>query len=317
MIQNYNPKFSILIPAFKSRYFRECLESIISQTYSNFEIIVVNDASPENIQGIINELSDFRIKYYENKINCGAYRVVDNWNKCLSYSSGDYILCMGDDDKLKPNCLDEYVRLINKYPDVKVFHALTEIIDEDGFITDIQESRPECETVYSMLYGRWRHRRIQFIGDWLFESNSLKQMNGFYFLPNAWGSDDMTATILSYEKGIVNSQIPLFQYRINRLTISKRGNDIEKIKAIKTSGEIYSDLLKTKNQNLSSNEAIYHDLCKRYLDTYINKRIEGQLYYYFKNRGHFLSLYLLLREKKNLGITFKIIVKSWIKSLSI
>ena len=109
-----NITFSILIPAYKSMFIKECIQSILNQTYTNYEIIVVNDASPENIDSIISEIHDDRVKYFKNKFNCGAVNVVDNWNICLKHASGEYVICMGDDDKLLPNCLEEYYNLINQ-----------------------------------------------------------------------------------------------------------------------------------------------------------------------------------------------------------
>lgn len=125
-------KFSILIPAYKKAYLQECIDSILRQTYECFELIIVDDASPEDLYSIVSLYSDPRIKYYRNEKNCGAANVVDNWNICLGYATGDYAICMGDDDKFLPNCLEEYVRLIAKYPGIGLLHGWTEIIDENS-----------------------------------------------------------------------------------------------------------------------------------------------------------------------------------------
>ena len=100
-------KFSITIPAFKARFLKECIESILVQTYDNYELIIVNDASPEDLDSIVSSFEDSRIRYYKNEIGFGGYNVVLNWNKCLDYCTGDYMICMGDDDKLLPCCLEE------------------------------------------------------------------------------------------------------------------------------------------------------------------------------------------------------------------
>lgn len=167
-------KFSILIPAYKQQYLQECIESILAQTYRDFEIVVVNDASPEDLNSIVNSFTDSRIRYYINDKNCGAVNVVDNWNICLKYALGEYIICMGDDDKLLPRCLEEYNKLIECYPGLGVYHAWTEIIDENSNVIRMQEARPEREGVYSMIWGRW-NGRTQYIGDFLFERKLLKK----------------------------------------------------------------------------------------------------------------------------------------------
>ena len=223
-------KFSITIPAFKRAFLHEAIESCLAQTYEDFELIIVDDASPEDLKSVVDQFDDKRIRFYRNEKNCGALNVVDNWNKCLAYAKGDYVICMGDDDKLLPNCLEEYARLIEKYPDLDIYHGMTEIIDENGNVTNMQEARPEREGMYSMISGRLRNSRLQYIGDWLFKRTALEQLNGYVNMPMAWGSDDLTAYTIAKNKGVANTQIPVFQYRISSLTISNSGHYREKAK---------------------------------------------------------------------------------------
>ena len=239
-------RFSILIPAYKQKYLQECIQSIINQTYKDFEIIIVNDASPENIDIIVKSFNDFRIKYYVNENNCGAINVVDNWNICLKYAIGEYVICMGDDDKLLPNCLEEYNKLIKQFPNLDIYHGWTEIINENSQVIALQEARPLYENVYSMIWHRW-NGRIQFIGDFLFKTSSLRKYGGFYKLPLAWASDDITSFIVANNYGIANSQVPIFQYRRNAQTISNTGNAQIKLEAINLEESWYDNFFKTNN----------------------------------------------------------------------
>ena len=223
-------KFSITIPAYKQKYLYEAIESCLAQTYKDFELIIVDDASPEDLKSVVDRFQDSRIRYYRNEKNCGALHVVDNWNICLGYAQGDYVICMGDDDRLLPNSLEEYSKLIDKYPGLDIYHGMTEIIDENGNVTNIQEARPEREGMYSMISGRLRNSRLQYIGDWLFKRTALEQQNGYVNMPMAWGSDDLTAYTIAKNKGVANTQIPVFQYRISSLTISNSGHYREKSK---------------------------------------------------------------------------------------
>lgn len=223
-------KFSITIPAFKRAFLYEAIESCLAQTYEDFELIIVDDASPEDLKSVVDRFQDSRIRYYRNEKNCGALNVVDNWNISLGYVTGDYVICMGDDDRLLPNCLEEYSKLIEKYPDLDIYHGMTEIIDENSNVTNMQEARPEREGMYSMISGRLRNSRLQYIGDWLFKRTALEQQNGYVNMPMAWGSDDLTAYVLAKDKGVANTQMPVFQYRISSLTISNSGHYREKAK---------------------------------------------------------------------------------------
>lgn len=240
-------KFSILIPAYKSRFLKECIESVLAQTYTNFELIIINDASPEDLTSVVQSFSDPRIRYYVNEKNCGAIHVVDNWNKCLEHATGDYVLCMGDDDRLLPHCLEEYGKLIKAYPGLGVYHGWTEIIDEHSQVVRMQEARPLRESVYSMIWHRW-HGRVQYIGDFLFDTKLLRHNGGFYKMPMAWGSDDISAYIAAESKGIANTQVPVFQYRVNSQTITKTGRTDIKIEAVNQEEEWYKCFLRNRPQ---------------------------------------------------------------------
>lgn len=72
MQQSEKYLFSITVPAFKAQYLAECIDSILTQTYSCFELIIVNDASPQNLDKIISQYHDERIRYFKNEKNCGA-----------------------------------------------------------------------------------------------------------------------------------------------------------------------------------------------------------------------------------------------------
>ncbi len=215
-------KFSITIPAYKSHFLNEAVRSVVSQTYPDWELIIVDDCSPEDLHSIVEPfLTDNRIQYHRNKQNFGAVNVVDNWNKCLSYCTGDYVICMGDDDRLQSCCLEEYKKLIEKYPALNVYHTRTEIIDEKGKVIALQESRPEWESAISLLWHRWADRDLQFMGDFCLRTSFLKGIGGYFKLPLAWGTDDATSFIAAQENGIANTQVFCFQYRESPYTISR------------------------------------------------------------------------------------------------
>lgn len=307
-------KFSITIPAYKCAYLRECINSILTQTYTDFELIIVNDASPEDLDSIINLYSDSRIRYYKNKKNCGAIDVVDNWNICLSYATGDYVICMGDDDMLAPNCLEEYDKLIRKYPLKKVFHAWTEIIDEKSEVIRIQEARPEEECVYSMVLRRWNGCE-QFIGDFLFDTNYLKEKGGFYKLPLAWSSDDISAIIAAREYGVANTQTPVFKYRVNSQTISiSSKNQKIKIKALSLAENWYYHFLKEKPIDSSIINLTYWKMVNnKFRKAMQLKKIE-QLIKDFRSGHRIYKVIYWIANKKDYNINIQMILYSYFRS---
>jgi len=231
--------FSIVIPAYKSRFLKECIDSVLAQTYPRFEVIVVNDASPEDIDSVLQGYSDPRIRYYHNENNIGAINVVDNWNVGLACAKGEYIICMGDDDKLLPNCLQTYIEIINSHPGIGLIHGWTEIIDENSTVIELTTHRCEIESAASLAWHRWYSYLSQFIGDFCFESTYLKEHGGFYKLPMAWGSDDISAIICAMKNGVANTQTPVFQYRRSPHTISNTGGIRYKLEAINLEEQWY------------------------------------------------------------------------------
>lgn len=226
------PYFSVTIPAYKPQFLEEAINSILAQTYDYFELIIVDDCSPYDIKSVVKQYKDNRIRYYRNEKNCGAINVVDNWNMCLSYAKGDYVICMGDDDRLLPVCLEEYAKLIKKYPGIGLVHGWTQIIDEESKVFHLTTHRCEYETAMSHVWHRWNAYTFQYIGDFCFHTEWLRKQGGFYKIPLAWGSDNISAVIGATKNGVANTQVPVFQYRRNRYTISSTGNIDIKMKAI-------------------------------------------------------------------------------------
>lgn len=224
--------FSITVPAYKSAFLAQCINSVLTQIYTEFELIIVNDNSPEDLDTIVYSFTDARIRYFKNEVGYGAEHVVGNWNKCLEYAKGDFIICMGDDDRLKPNFLSDLYHLIQKYPDLDAYYSRTEIINECSEVVRILDPRPERESVYEMI--QWRKEgRSMFIGDYCYRTSVLRERGGFYDLPFAWGSDAITAYMMAGKKGIANTANAGFQYRVNSRTISSSTSNVEgKMEAI-------------------------------------------------------------------------------------
>lgn len=120
---NGSVSFSFVMPAFKAKYLHMSIESIINQSYRDFELIVVNDASPEDIMSIVDSFPDRRIIYKENASNLGGTDLVANWNHCITFAHNDYIVLATDDDTFEPDFLLEATQLIEKYPDVHLIRS--------------------------------------------------------------------------------------------------------------------------------------------------------------------------------------------------
>ena len=303
-------KFSVTIPAYKDRYLKETIDSVLAQTYQNYEVVIVNDASPYDLDSIVSQYDDPRIRYFKNEKNCGARDVVDNWNICLSHATGDYLICMGDDDNLTPRCLQDFANLIEKYPDLDLYHARSEIIDDDSNYVTTLELRPEWESVYSLMYNP----RNTHLGDWLFKTETLRKNGGFYKLPYGWQSDDISAFMAAASHGVANTQEVGFQYRGNGLSISHDLTCIEdKIEAVRHSIKWRLDFVANQQPD---NEEDHHliELIKRDALKQGNQDVDDMIE--FDIRKHFWSrswFWLLHRNKH--GISLKRYLRCVLKTI--
>ncbi|HTE24832.1 glycosyltransferase family 2 protein [Flavitalea sp.] len=114
-----SPKVSILIPTYNyAHYIGEAIESALNQTYTDFELIIIDDQSKDNTDEVVaGYLTDPRIKYYKNKINLG---LAANFNEALKYASGEYIKYLLADDLFHPTLLEKMVPVMDQYPNVSL-----------------------------------------------------------------------------------------------------------------------------------------------------------------------------------------------------
>lgn len=116
MENNFKLKFSILIPTHKGAgLIKETLGSILSQNFDNYEIIIQEDASGDNIEDVIKNYNDYRIKFFRNEKNLG-YSI--NLEEGRKHCTGDIIYLMGQDDILSENALINTYNIFIKYDDV-------------------------------------------------------------------------------------------------------------------------------------------------------------------------------------------------------
>lgn len=128
-----SPKVSILIPTYNyGHHIDEAIQSALNQTYTDFEMVIVDDQSTDNTDEVVAKyLNDKRIRYYKNPVNLG---LVENFNRCLSYAKGEYIKFLLADDKFEPSLLEKFVQIMEKYPNVSLVTS-----NRDMFGTEIKK----------------------------------------------------------------------------------------------------------------------------------------------------------------------------------
>lgn len=129
---NNTPLISIVIPAYNAeKTIRKTVESVLSQTYKNFELIIVDDNSKDKTVLIIKNFTDERITLHLNKNNLGFE---GNWNKALSKARGKYIKLLPDDDIILPKALKLQMEVLEKYSNIILVGSKRNIINEQDKI---------------------------------------------------------------------------------------------------------------------------------------------------------------------------------------
>lgn len=226
------PKVSIAIPAYKATFLKEAINSVLSQTFQDLELIIVNDKSPEDLTSIVGSFKDSRIIYYINPINIGGKDPVANWNKCLSYAQGEFFALLCDDDLYEPMFIEEMLALAEKYPQTNVFRSRVKIIDSHGKTKDVYPSSPEFETMENYMLDKECGYRRQTISEFLYRREHMIKVGGYYPFPKAWCADDASCFRFSKEGGIASSIKFLVSFRMSGINISDSNKDVvEKIRA--------------------------------------------------------------------------------------
>src|SRR5690554_5849112 len=123
------PKFSVVIAVYnKEKYLAKTLQSILDQTFTDFEIVIINDGSTDGSEAIIKSFNDKRIHYYAQE-NQGAAAAR---NTAIAKATAPLIALLDADDYWFPFYLEEQNRLIDKYPEAFVFATAQEIISKNN-----------------------------------------------------------------------------------------------------------------------------------------------------------------------------------------
>ena len=230
-------RFSFVIPAYKSEYLQVAIDSILQQTYIDFELIIVDDASPYHLESIVNQYNDNRIVFHRNENNIGGKNLVSNWNKCIKYAKGEYVILASDDDIYSPFFLQQVDERIKDYPDVDIIRSRVNRIDSDGIITDIEQIyKPFMPFSEFVFY--WSKGIINCIANYAFKRTALLDAGGFVDMPCAWYSDDITILNMSVN-GIATTDDALFYFRTSDKSISWTFNKETIRKKWKANGMFY------------------------------------------------------------------------------
>lgn len=245
------PLVSVIMPVFNSeKYLDEAILSILNQTYSNFEFIIINDGSTDNSLDIIKRFAvqDKRINYISRE-NRG---LVFSLNEGISYSKGKYIVRMDSDDISLPTRIEKQVNLMEKNPHIGVCGTSVESFDNNLnkrlSLKKTNSSYLKAQLVFSPCFA---HPSV-IIRKSLLLDNNIRYDESFKNIEDY----DLWAKV-SDLADFSNIREVLLRYRVLETSITRTANN-DRAQRYQTSKRIFDYFLKDLNLNNSSIESEIH-----------------------------------------------------------
>lgn len=161
-----NMKVSIGLPVFNGENFlKQAIDSILSQTYEDLELIISDNASTDNTSKIVKSYNDPRIRYYRNDTNKGA---AWNYNRVFELAKGEYFKWAAHDDVLAPEFLQVCIEALEQNPAAVLSYPRVQIIDEQGKFIKNLTIRPKTHVAQP-------HRRF---AELVLKPNNCRQVFG-------------------------------------------------------------------------------------------------------------------------------------------
>lgn len=209
------PRVSVVTPVYNGeKHIATCIQSVLAQTYSNFEYLIINNCSTDGTLAIANEYArrDSRIRVISNP---SLLNVVDSHNKAFAEAppANKYIKILGADDWLFPNCLAEMVELAEAHPTIGMVTSYVLVgsrVSWDGlpFPSNFVKGRDICRM-------RLLDRLLVFGGPSasLLRTGAVKEQLPFYTVGNYHGDNDAYMRLLQrYDFGFVH-QVLSYNHR--------------------------------------------------------------------------------------------------------
>lgn len=147
-----NDLVSIIMPSYNTaNYIGDSVQSVINQTYKNWELLIVDDCSEDNTDEVVSMFVDERIKYLKNSSNCGAAVCR---NRALREAKGKWIAFLDSDDLWLPDKLEMQIDFMEKH-NYHFSYTKYEEINADGINSKTVVSGPKCITKSGMFDFCW------------------------------------------------------------------------------------------------------------------------------------------------------------------
>jgi len=202
------------MPAYNcEKFVAQAIESILSQTYSHFELLIADDASTDRTRKVIDGFKDSRIRAFHNDANLGYLKT---WNKLIEKATGEYITFMDGDDYSAPNRVELLFNAFVKDPELGVCGSNYVRVNEDGVETFRSNFSLEHHAVFDGMPEQY-----ELIGSAVMIKKEVIEKTGIYHeFFDRIGSEDHYWLYLALEKfRYKNLSEHLYFYRFNENSV--------------------------------------------------------------------------------------------------
>ena len=248
---------AIVIPAYKSAYLSNALESICSQTCKDFNLYIGDDNSPEDLQSIVKKWSIDRCFYHKFDENLGGKNLVAHWNRCISLiQDEEWVWLFSDDDIMGQNCVEKFYETLSVDDSYDLYHFDVVPIDAKG--EKLYNKRFQKKKYPRLLESKeYVRKRLQFqinsfVVEYIFRRKTFEVCGEFQAFDMAWGADDATWAKISLNKGIYTIENAFVYWRFSGVNITS----VESALVMKRKGGAVVNLL-------SFYDSLYNDFHMR------------------------------------------------------
>lgn len=158
-------RVSVIIPTYnQDSYISEAIDSVLNQTYQDFEIVITNDGSTDQTLQIIKEKKDPRIRYFSFDQNQGVSIAA---NHCICQATGEFIAILDSDNIFLPDKLEKQVNFLDKNSEFDAVFTHAIIIDKNG------NHHQGKESSFQQLFAQENKNRFQWLNSFFYSDNSL------------------------------------------------------------------------------------------------------------------------------------------------
>ncbi|AUB83460.1 glycosyltransferase family 2 protein [Candidatus Thiodictyon syntrophicum] len=228
MKREHGGDLTIVIPAFRAEYLHNALRSLCGQTCGDFCLLVADDASPDDIAGVIQAEGDsLALRYVRFDDNLGGHELTAQWDRATRLVQTSWVLLMGDDDELDPDLVAYFYRALEQTgAGFDLYRFNTRRIDGAGVVQAVNSEHPLLESSLQFVSARFRGERASYTCEYIFRRAAWEQLGGFVSFPLAWCSDDATWAALGDRKGIYTVAGARASWRLSGRNISSARPEI-------------------------------------------------------------------------------------------